>query len=47
MVKFKNFWLFECSEFQMFLNFIIAQYIGKIRNKLVFVATLFSLLHFF
>ncbi len=33
MVKFKNLWLFEHSEFQMFLNFIIDQYMAKIRTK--------------
>ena len=33
MVKFKNLWLFECSEFQIFLNFIIAQYMAEIRTK--------------
>jgi len=33
MVKFKNLWLFERSEFQMFLNFIIAQYMAEIRTK--------------
>jgi len=33
MVKFKNLWLFERSEFQMFLNFIIAQYMAGIRTK--------------
>ena len=33
MVKFKNLWLFERSEFQMFLNFIIAQYMAEIKTK--------------
>jgi len=28
MVKFKKLWLFEYSEFQSFLNFIIAQFIA-------------------
>ncbi len=31
MVKFKKLWLFERSEFQRFLNFIIAQFIAEIR----------------
>jgi len=31
MVKFKKLWLFERSEFQRFLNFIIAQFIVEIR----------------
>jgi len=30
MVKFKKLWLFERSEFQRLLNFIIAQRIAKI-----------------
>jgi len=30
MVKFKKLWLFERSEFQRFLNFIIAQSIAEI-----------------
>ena len=33
MVKFKNLWLFERSEFQIFLNFIIAQYMAGIITK--------------
>ena len=33
MVKFKNLWLFERNKFQMFLNFIIAQYMAGIRTK--------------
>jgi len=31
MVKFKKLWLFERSEFQRFLNFIIAQSIVEIQ----------------
>jgi len=31
MVKFKKLWLFERSEFQRFLNFIIVQFIAEIR----------------
>ena len=31
MVKLKKLWLFERSEFQRFLNFIIAQFIAEIR----------------
>ena len=30
-MKFKKLWLFERSEFQRFLNFIIAQFIAEIR----------------
>ncbi len=30
MVKFEKLWLFERSEFQRFLNFIIAQLIAEI-----------------
>ena len=37
MVKFKNLWLFERSEFRMFLNFIIAQYMAGIRTKPTFI----------
>ena len=33
MMKFKNFWLFEHSEFQRFLNFIIAQCTAEIKTK--------------
>ncbi len=33
MVKFENLWLFERSEFQRFLNFIIAQRIAEVKTK--------------
>jgi len=33
MVKLEKFWLFERSEFQKFLNFIIAQCMAEIRTK--------------
>ncbi len=33
MVKFKKLWLFERSEFQSFLNFIIDQRIAGIRHS--------------
>ncbi len=33
MVKFKKLWLFERSEFQRFLNFIVAQFIAEIKTR--------------
>jgi len=37
MVKFKKLWLFERSEFQRFLNFIIAQSIAEIIYVTVYI----------
>ncbi len=40
-MKFKKLWLFERSEFQRFLNFIIAQSIAKI----IYVTVYINVLH--